>query len=35
IKNTTNPTMHEAGYKVNVVTGQDTAQVDGRFLPGH
>jgi acetylornithine deacetylase/succinyl-diaminopimelate desuccinylase-like protein len=35
IKNTTNPTMLEAGYKVNVVPGQATAQVDGRFLPGH
>ena len=35
IRNTTNPTMLEAGYKVNVVPGQATAHVDGRFLPGH
>ncbi|HET6653327.1 MAG TPA: M20/M25/M40 family metallo-hydrolase [Nocardioides sp.] len=35
IRNTTNPTMLEAGYKVNVVPGEATAHVDGRFLPGH
>jgi len=34
IRNTTNPTMLEAGYKVNVVPGEATARVDGRFLPG-
>jgi acetylornithine deacetylase/succinyl-diaminopimelate desuccinylase-like protein len=34
LTHTTNPTMLEAGYKVNVVPGQATAQVDGRFLPG-
>jgi acetylornithine deacetylase/succinyl-diaminopimelate desuccinylase-like protein len=34
IRHTTNPTMLEAGYKVNVVPGQATAQIDGRFLPG-
>ena len=34
IKNTTNPTMLAAGYKVNVVPGEATAHVDGRFLPG-
>ncbi|MGA8992905.1 MAG: M20/M25/M40 family metallo-hydrolase [Nocardioidaceae bacterium] len=34
IKHTTNPTMLEAGYKVNVVPGEATAHVDGRFLPG-
>ena len=34
IRNTTNPTMLEAGYKVNVVPGEATAYVDGRFLPG-
>src|SRR6185503_9247941 len=34
IKNTTNPTMLSAGYKVNVVPGEATAHVDGRFLPG-
>ncbi|QNN52772.1 M20/M25/M40 family metallo-hydrolase [Nocardioides mesophilus] len=35
IKNTTNPTMLGAGYKVNVVPGEATAHVDGRFLPGY
>src|SRR4051812_40075559 len=35
IKNTTNPTMLTAGYKVNVVPGEATAHVDGRFLPGY
>ncbi len=35
IRNTANPTMLEAGYKVNVVPGEATARVDGRFLPGH
>ncbi|GGO91764.1 peptidase M20 [Nocardioides phosphati] len=34
IRNTANPTMLDAGYKVNVVPGQATAHVDGRFLPG-
>jgi acetylornithine deacetylase/succinyl-diaminopimelate desuccinylase-like protein len=34
IRNTTNPTMLDAGYKVNVVPGTATARVDGRFLPG-
>jgi acetylornithine deacetylase/succinyl-diaminopimelate desuccinylase-like protein len=34
IRNTTNPTMLDAGYKVNVVPGEATARVDGRFLPG-
>ena len=35
IKHTTNPTMLKAGYKVNVVPGEATAHVDGRFLPGY
>jgi acetylornithine deacetylase/succinyl-diaminopimelate desuccinylase-like protein len=35
LTNTTNPTMLSAGYKVNVVPQVATAQVDGRFLPGH
>ncbi|HEX5563047.1 MAG TPA: M20/M25/M40 family metallo-hydrolase [Nocardioidaceae bacterium] len=35
IKNTTNPTMLSAGYKVNVVPGEASAHVDGRFLPGY
>jgi len=35
ISNTANPTMLEAGYKVNVVPQSASAMVDGRFLPGH
>ncbi|WP_326821835.1 M20/M25/M40 family metallo-hydrolase [Streptosporangium sp. NBC_01756] len=35
IRNSANPTMLEAGYKVNVVPGTATAHVDGRFLPGY
>lgn len=35
IKNSANPTMLDAGYKVNVVPGEATARVDGRFLPGY
>jgi acetylornithine deacetylase/succinyl-diaminopimelate desuccinylase-like protein len=35
IRNTTNPTMLSAGYKVNVVPTEATAHVDGRFLPGY
>jgi len=35
LRNTTNPTMLDAGYKVNVVPGEAVAQVDGRFLPGY
>lgn len=34
IRNSANPTMLAAGYKVNVIPGTATAQVDGRFLPG-
>ena len=34
ISNTTNPTMLDAGYKVNVIPTEATAHVDGRFLPG-
>ena len=34
LRNTLNPTQLEAGYKVNVVPGQATAGMDGRFLPG-
>ncbi|WP_181805841.1 M20/M25/M40 family metallo-hydrolase [Streptomyces shenzhenensis] len=33
--NTANPTQLNAGYKVNVIPGEATAHVDGRFLPGH
>lgn len=35
IKNSTNPTMLEAGYKHNVIPGEAVAYVDGRYLPGH
>jgi acetylornithine deacetylase/succinyl-diaminopimelate desuccinylase-like protein len=34
IRNTCNPTMLGAGYKVNVIPTEATAHVDGRFLPG-
>ena len=35
LSNTAQPTMLGAGYKVNVIPGQATAHVDGRFLPGY
>ena len=35
ISNTANPTMLEAGYKVNVIPQSASATVDGRFLPGY
>ena len=35
IRNTANPTMFAAGYKVNVIPSEATAHVDGRFLPGY
>lgn len=35
LQNTANPTMLEAGYKVNVIPKEASAYVDGRFLPGH
>jgi acetylornithine deacetylase/succinyl-diaminopimelate desuccinylase-like protein len=35
LRNTANPTMLAAGYKVNVIPGRAQAYVDGRFLPGH
>jgi len=34
MSDTVNPTMLEAGYKVNVIPGLASAHVDGRFLPG-
>ncbi|WP_165984335.1 M20/M25/M40 family metallo-hydrolase [Streptomyces sp. YIM 98790] len=34
LRNTAAPTQLQAGYKVNVIPGQATAAVDGRFLPG-
>jgi acetylornithine deacetylase/succinyl-diaminopimelate desuccinylase-like protein len=35
IRNSTNPTMLSAGYKVNVIPGAAVAYVDGRVLPGY
>jgi acetylornithine deacetylase/succinyl-diaminopimelate desuccinylase-like protein len=35
IRNTANPTMLSAGYKVNVIPSEATAHIDGRFLPGY
>ncbi len=35
LRNTANPTMLDAGYKVNVIPGEAQAYVDGRFLPGY
>jgi acetylornithine deacetylase/succinyl-diaminopimelate desuccinylase-like protein len=35
LQNTANPSMLEAGYKVNVIPTEATAFVDGRFLPGY
>ncbi|MBB5074889.1 M20/M25/M40 family metallo-hydrolase [Nonomuraea endophytica] len=35
LSHTSNPTQLGAGYKSNVIPGQATAVVDGRFLPGH
>ena len=35
LRNTANPTQLGAGYKVNVIPGQATAHIDGRFLPGY
>jgi acetylornithine deacetylase/succinyl-diaminopimelate desuccinylase-like protein len=34
-RNTVNPTILRAGYKVNVVPQTASAEIDGRFLPGH
>ncbi|MCK9872438.1 M20/M25/M40 family metallo-hydrolase [Nocardiopsis dassonvillei] len=34
LRNTLNPTVLGGGYKANVIPGEATAQVDGRFLPG-
>jgi acetylornithine deacetylase/succinyl-diaminopimelate desuccinylase-like protein len=35
VTNTANPTILNAGYKVNVVPQVAAAEVDGRFLPGY
>ncbi|MEU6818368.1 M20/M25/M40 family metallo-hydrolase [Streptomyces sp. NPDC046860] len=34
VRNSANPTMLDAGYKVNVIPGDAHAHIDGRFLPG-
>ena len=34
VRNSANPTMLNAGYKVNVIPGEAVAYVDGRFLYG-
>ncbi len=35
VSNTSNPTRLDAGYKVNVIPGVATAEVDCRFVPGY
>ena len=35
VANTSNPTVLNAGYKVNVIPGVATADVDCRFVPGY
>jgi len=35
LRNTTNATMLQAGYKHNVVPAEAIGYVDGRYLPGH
>ncbi|ANH94283.1 hypothetical protein A8713_26440 [Streptomyces sp. SAT1] len=34
LRNSANPTMLDAGYKVNVIPGEAVAHVDGRYLSG-
>ncbi|MHC0431959.1 M20/M25/M40 family metallo-hydrolase [Streptomyces sp. O3] len=34
VRNSANPTMLTAGYKINVIPGEAVAYVDGRYLPG-
>ncbi|WP_406724397.1 M20/M25/M40 family metallo-hydrolase [Streptomyces sp. GD-15H] len=34
LRNSSNPTMLDAGYKINVIPGQAVAHIDGRYLPG-
>jgi acetylornithine deacetylase/succinyl-diaminopimelate desuccinylase-like protein len=34
VRNSANPTMLQAGYKINVIPGEAVAYVDGRVLPG-
>jgi acetylornithine deacetylase/succinyl-diaminopimelate desuccinylase-like protein len=35
VSHTANPTILNAGYKVNVIPGVASADVDGRFVPGY
>jgi acetylornithine deacetylase/succinyl-diaminopimelate desuccinylase-like protein len=35
LRNTLNPSVLRAGYKVNVIPQEAVAQIDGRFLPGY
>jgi acetylornithine deacetylase/succinyl-diaminopimelate desuccinylase-like protein len=35
LRNSANPTMLQAGYKVNVIPGEAVGHVDGRVLPGY
>jgi acetylornithine deacetylase/succinyl-diaminopimelate desuccinylase-like protein len=34
LRNSANPTMLDAGYKINVIPGEAIAHVDGRYMPG-
>ncbi|MDX3312943.1 M20/M25/M40 family metallo-hydrolase [Streptomyces sp. ME08-AFT2] len=34
VRNSANPTMLDAGYKLNVIPGTAVGHVDGRYLPG-
>ncbi|MFE2170660.1 M20/M25/M40 family metallo-hydrolase [Streptomyces sp. NPDC059447] len=34
VRNSANPTIFSAGYKLNVIPGEATAYVDGRMVPG-
>ncbi|MET9696327.1 M20/M25/M40 family metallo-hydrolase [Streptomyces sp. NPDC006529] len=34
VRNSANPTMLGAGYKLNVIPGRATAHIDGRMVPG-
>ncbi|WP_243766954.1 M20/M25/M40 family metallo-hydrolase [Streptomyces sp. GC420] len=34
VRNSANPTMLDAGYKINVIPGRAVAHIDGRVLPG-
>ena len=35
VRNSANPTMVQAGYKINVIPGEAVGYVDGRVLPGY